>query len=120
MALILGNPSCIDEIDEYTNTEALPKIKSTLVVVPSTLVEQWWRELHTRIDKDKTEKPFSVLNFSGHSSSYKNYSVPMRKCRPLTEGDNNWKIGQRVEFDGVSWAESDSVIFKFLFLVTVY
>lgn len=63
ISLILANPLPSTVHHERND---LPSIKTTLVVVPMTLVEQWWREFHTRVGNaaDGTPDSFQVLNLS--------------------------------------------------------
>jgi hypothetical protein len=75
-------------ITENTGKKAAKIItdtKSTLIVVPSTLLGQWWRELHNRVNRRDTNKmsgdnnsikSFNILNIS--DIDFKNFYVPYK------------------------------------------
>jgi hypothetical protein len=67
MSLILGNPFQGSPHSEEEKEEgSIPFIKTTLVIVPISLVDQWWRELHTRIATaaDGSPDSFQMLDLT--------------------------------------------------------
>ena len=79
ISLILGNPFVREVVEEEDNQR---HVKTTMIVVPINLVEQWWRELHSRVSTaaDGSPNSFQVLNLSDHQT-WNRTIVPMTDLR---------------------------------------
>jgi SNF2 family DNA or RNA helicase len=77
----------VENINENRGKKAkiITDTKATLIVVPSTLLGQWWRELHNRINKrdknnmsddDNSIKSFDILDIS--DIDFKDFYVPYK------------------------------------------
>ena len=70
IALILGNPLLADEDADSFNPNNLPVGKTTLIVVPPTLLGQWFDEFRTKVKHIDTEYScFKVARLDGYHTN---------------------------------------------------
>jgi SNF2 family DNA or RNA helicase len=59
------NPNSTTKVKQYSVNDANLDSRATLIVVPSTLIGQWWREIQSRINKGNTKTGiFNCINLS--------------------------------------------------------
>eukprot|EP01035_Chromulina_nebulosa_P020616 gene20616-26733_t len=69
ISIILGNPRDMSIYKKDDLVEDVRPIKTTLIVVPTTLIGQWWREFHSRIH-DCGNETFQVINIADFHNKY--------------------------------------------------
>lgn len=89
IALILGNPLVNDgeNVTEAANPGDLPVAKGTLIVVPPTLLGQWFDEFRSKIkDIDTEHNPLKVVRLDGYHT---NTLTTVQSCQVRRPASND-------------------------------
>ena len=99
ISLILGNRFAPAASDEEEGGQK--RIKTTLIVVPINLVDQWWRELNSRVSTaaDGSPNSFQVLNLSD-PQTWSRTMVPLNDMRLPADDLHNFPSEWGRDFNG--------------------
>ena len=103
LALILANQSNANnhgQLDDYQ----LRTSKATLIVVPSTLSSQWWREIKNNVDENKT----TCTDFINISDQDKRITIGIEHVRLVRDKNRNMDY-----FKNRPYTEENAAAFDF-------
>jgi hypothetical protein len=101
IALILGNPlKDASAVSESANPMDLPIGKGTLIVVPPTLLGQWFDEFRSKVKDINTERnPLKVARFDGYHNNTLT-TVKLSQVRRLESEESPVPSPWGCEYDG--------------------